>query len=235
MGILRLKKFILVFLILILCGCNVTYELEIKDNVIYENSDILVPKEKANNLEKNGTTLEQEINYTFESFHDVENNQEENKTRNFLLEKIDNANHIGLKYSNQYAYKAYNTSPIIKQCYEDVIIEFNDDILSINTSDYFKCFEYYEYIDNIKISLKTRYDVLAHNADDHEDNYYFWNINKNNYSNKNIKVKIDTSLDIVEYNEKTDEMINIGLISLGIVLGMGFVFVLIKFKTSNKK
>lgn len=246
MGFFNLKKLLLIFFLLLQCGCSVTYELEIKDDLIYEKSKLVISKEIANNVEKNGETLQDEINYTYESFHDVKNGQEDNKTREFTLNKIDDTYNIGLDYVNKYTFSNFKTSPIIKQCYENVDIEYENNIILINTSNHFKCFDYYSYLNDVKIMLKTNYEVINHNSDDKINDTYYWYINKNNYERKEIRISFseEDSRDFVEVlkeeakdldNNDYDNLFKYTFIILGLVSLVIIIFVFIKVKTSNKK
>ena len=227
MGVFKLKYFIIVAVILFLTGCGATYNIEIKDNKVYENATLSVPKSSLNDKDKNGFTNKEAVDYTFESLHDKYNNQEETKTRSFSLEKIDDENNYGLKYSNTLKLSNYEDSPLLEQCYDSVSIVNLNNKFSLRTSNVFNCFDYYEYLDNVDIKVISEYK-LTNNADEVEGNTYIWHVNKNNYHNKSIYFTIDSFK-----ASGSDTLANIVLIGVGILaIGAG-IWVYFKVKNSN--
>ena len=238
MGFFKIKKLLLFFSFLFLCGCSVDYTIEIKDDMVYENGNLIINKENIENKSGALGSLTDEIDYVYNNLHDIDNGQEEEKTRKFNLVKIDNNTHLGLKYEDIFKTNEYKNSPIIRQCYENVDIINNANYININTSSYFKCYDYYNYLDEVKVILKTDYNVTT-NSDENKDNTYYWHINRENYKNKSINISILKNENIS--NRDTDKKINISneyinllLYVLILIIILLFFSIAIKVKKSNK-
>lgn len=225
MGMFKIKKILLMFiLILLLSGCSVEYNVSLENDSFKENGSLIEKKENKDNLSKNGFSFEEQINYTYQSMHDVLNGQEMEKTQSFELKKIDTDKEIGLTYSNELKQNKYYLSPIIRQCYDNVSVKNSNNNIKISTGNYFKCFDYYELLNNVTVNFTTNYKVVNNNADEIKDNTYTWFINKNNFKNKEISIEIDKSE--ISYNTLLDEKESNVLIVflIGLVLTVIFVF-----------
>lgn len=204
MGMFKMKKILLMFiLILLLSGCSVEYNVSLENDSFKENGSLIEKKENKDNISKNGFSFEEQINYTYESMHDVLNGQEMEKTQSFELRKFDTDKEIGLTYSNELKQNKYYLSPIIRQCYDNVSVKNDNNNIKISTGNYFKCFDYYELLSNVTVNFTTNYKVVSNNADEIKDNTYTWFVNKNNFKNKAISIEIDKS--DITYNTLLDE------------------------------
>ncbi len=235
MGFFKLKTLIILSMLTFLCGCSANYEIEVKNGSIRENSQILVNKTNESIKEENGFSLEEELEYTYNSIHDIDNGQEETKTKHFELNKINNKDNIGLSYNNQLTFNNYEESPLIHQCYENINIINKTSSFSINTDKYFKCFDYYKYLDSVTITLKSDYKVLNTNADEEKKGIYYWYINKNNYTNKRINIDLSKEPKTVVDKVNLGDYSYIVFILLGLSLIILGLVVFIKVKNSNKK
>lgn len=225
MGMFKMKKILLMFiLILLLSGCSVEYNVSLENDSFKESGSLTEKKENKDNVSKNGFSFEEQINYTYQSMHDVLNGQEMEKTQSFELKKIDTDKEIGLTYSNELKQNKYYLSPIIRQCYDNVKVKNDNNNIKISTGNYFKCFDYYELLNNVTVNFTTNYKVVNNNADEIKDNTYTWFINKNNFKNKEISIEIDKS--DISYNTLLDEKESNVLIVflIGLVLTVIFVF-----------
>lgn len=190
-------------LILLLSGCSVEYNVSLENDSFKENGSLIEKKENKDNVSKNGFSFEEQINYTYQSMHDVLNGQEMEKTQSFELKKIDTDKEIGLTYSNELKQNKYYLSPIIRQCYDNVSVKNSNNNIKISTGNYFKCFDYYELLSDVTVNFVTNYKVNNNNADEIKDNTYIWTINKNNFKNKEISIEIDKTN--VSYNTLLNE------------------------------
>ena len=225
MGMFKIKKILLMFiLILLLSGCSVEYNVSLENDSFKESGSLIEKKENKDNVSKNGFSFEEQINYTYQSMHDVLNGQEMEKTQSFELKKIDTDKEIGLTYSNELKQNKYYLSPIIRQCYDNVSVKNSNNNIKISTGNYFKCFDYYELLNNVTVNFTTNYKVVNNNADEIKDNTYTWFVNKNNFKNKEISIEIDKS--DISYNTLLDEKESNVLIVflIGLVLTVIFVF-----------
>lgn len=205
MGMFKMiKKILLIFiLVFMLCGCSVEYNVTLDDETFKETGFLIEKKENKDYVSKNGFTFEKQLDYTYQSMHDILNGQETEKTQSFELKKIDTDKEIGLNYSNELEQNNYFLSPILRQCYDGVSVKNNNSYIKISTGNYFKCFDYYELLDNVTVNFTTNYKVVSNNADEIKENTYTWFINKNNYKTKEIAIQIDKS--VVSNNTTLDE------------------------------
>jgi len=239
MGVFKIKKIILIVTLCLLCGCTATYEIEVKDGKIYERgSAVKLKSELDNSVLNNGMTLEQEIDLTLSTMHDIENGQEEEKSRSFLLEKINNSNEIGLRYEHNFEDNKYLKSPILKQCYDDIVVKNTNTNISMNTISKFNCFDYYKQLDKVTFILTTDYKVYNSNYDEKKDNKYYWYINKENI-NKGIYVNIEKTKktfidDLKEENKNNSSFFKYVFSLLGVFLLLSVFIIFIKIKKSNK-
>ena len=238
MGFFNIKKIITIVLLISLCGCTATYEIEIKDNKIYEHGNAIKLKSELDNNLNNSMTLEEEIDFTLSSMHDKNNGQEEIKTRSFILEKINTNNEIGLKYENNYEIEKFINSPILKQCYDSVTVDNNEYNIKVSTSNKFNCFDYYKHLKKVTVILTTNYKVVSSNHNKKIDNKYYWYIDRNNQSegiNIDIEKKEVTWVDeLKEESVENNNFINYILICLGVCVLISGVIIFIKIKNSNK-
>ena len=96
----------------------------------------------------------------------------------------------------------------------------------MKTDEYFKCFDFYEDLDNLTINIKSDLLIKKHNADKVKGNTYSWNITKDNYENKSILLEIKTSNSNKKLNKKN--IIIITLLVLFITLAIIILKKLIK-------
>jgi len=235
MGFFKIKKTFLVLLFLILCGCSVKYDIKIEDDTIYENSTITVMNENLNNKSENGLSLEEELNFAFNSLHDVDNGQEEDKTKSFEIKKIKENDFVKLSYKNTFKLDNYSLSPLLKQCYDNVEIINNEEFFTIKTSNIFNCFDYYSYFNNIIITLKSDYNLLNGNYKEYKNGVYYWEFNKLNYDNAMINITLDKSNNIKKTEEKAKFIKKVLLPFAGVTFLIIVVVIFIKFMNSNKK
>lgn len=220
-----MKKIILFLIIILLSGCTVEYNIEIKDNKAAEKFII-----KVNNSEKeNLKYLHQNDFYVSLVPDEITYDKKETKKKDITQ----------FNYSHEYNLNDYEESNSLSSCFGAHNILYTKKYITISTSTGIKCMKQdYAYIfDSLKIVLKTNHQVKESNADKVDGYIYTWNIDKNNYSNKNIYIKLYKDKYVFNYeNEFYKQIALYGGISCAII---GIVtFIIIKFikkrKQSNK-
>lgn len=211
-----IKKIILLLVLtIILTGCNAEYNLEIKDGKVYEVSSFREEREKlGNNFQESEQTIKQVIDDAYDNFHDKNNLQEEEKTRSFLFSRINEEKFYGIEYKNEFEIDKYNDSPVIDQCYDEVKVTTENNILKISTNEYFKCYDFYEDLNIVTINITTNNKVKKNNADKIKNNTYTWTVTKDNAKNKKIVFEVDTT----KKGKAVDKKI--------VIIGVGGVFAL---------
>lgn len=218
-----MKKITLIFIIILCTACSANYDIIVSDNSIEEKSSILINKN-----EEDYDKLISELNANLYGAIESINNKD-----SLLLQNIDNDNEYGINYYNKYNFNNYNQSILLKECYENVDVYITNGYLNINTSDNFKCFEYYNYLSNINITVKTEYK-LSGNYDRKDGNTYIWNIDKTNYSGKPIKLSIKINKNNISNQSNVSKFFDIIIYLIIIIILVSFVVIYNKVKKSNK-
>jgi len=216
-----MKKIIFLLIILLLTGCSANFNVEIKQNTIEQNIFI-----QANNYELDGTLLNTIAKNVYIDKQDT------TVLGRFRL--LNNKNDNPLNAFVSYNINDYDYDYSLYICYDNQNITYSNNILKVETSDYFNCFDKYSIIDDVNINVTTGYKVLENNADKVDGNTYTWNITKSN--KKGIKLTLDTTVDEIQEEEKQKEKLNKNLIFIvmGTLVLFAFGTVLFVFIKSNK-
>lgn len=215
-------KFILINICLILLsGCTATYEINIKDDKIIE---------KLSLIETNTTLFDKVSDTGFtlrETFDGLLNENDIFSKKNYNVKSLNTDNQLGIEYSSSWAKSILNSS-ILNQCYDDFNVSTRDGIVTVETGNNFKCYEYYENLDSIKIIFKTNHKVINTNSQKKEGNSYIWNFSKD--GNKNIRISYYEN----EINKSIDVFTIVLIVVLVCIVGfIGFLFIK-KMQKNNK-
>lgn len=188
---MKIKK-ILIFIIMIflLCGCNATYNIDIEDNIINENLVLL--EENLSQINVVG-----ESGFSFSQLININTMDDPYANKPYNVEKIDDSSGLGLKYNQTSSIDDIENISVLNQCYIDFMIKTDENNIIVDTGDNFKCYEYFEYLDNVKIVLKTNHKVRSSNGTKNLDGTYTWNFDKN--SNHQIKFTISKEVEKKDY------------------------------------
>lgn len=232
-----MKKIILLIVgLFILSGCSATYNLEIYNDEYKENISVL--SEKADTTEMKDWNI-------------PTNADEENMDILLTTDKITGINYYAKKdsftnnhykyaYANEFSmtnyYKSYfavNSYDFFAVYYDDTDESGKKDLITISTSFKNLIFEKYPDLENLTINIKTNHRVYSNNADSKKDYTYTWNINKNNYADKAIQIRIYKDKYVLNYNQELSKKLYIFLIILGILL-VAMVIALLRMRKANK-
>lgn len=227
----RRKIVFIIVLLMLTTGCgNVSYNIDIRRDKIYENLNIEI---KNLELEESLQTLvEENINYYPEDVI-------KNTSYTVLNNTID---------LNNWFYNIYSISnnELVSMLYEDVNVETNGELTTVILKNYnkssFECGEFDEgcflTLDKIEVNLVSEYEITSSNAEfvDTKNNKYTWILDINSddiyfsYSNKilwNIVIK--------NYVREHYEMLTIVIVCSIIFIGVGIVIIkfLRKVKENN--
>lgn len=174
----RVKKIVLLICIILLTGCQATYEININDNTI---------SEKLKLIETNTSIFDvrDETGWTLRELYSSLLVSDQFSSNNYNVKSLSNDNRLGVEYKSKNLESVLNSS-ILNQCYINPSVEVKNDIVYIDTGIQFQCFEYYETLESIKIVLKTNHKVVSTNASEQKGNSYIWNFTKD--SDKRIEV-----------------------------------------------
>ncbi len=206
------KKIIIlgtVFL-LTMTGCSVEYNLTIDAENYEEKTDIMtdtsleVPEVYQDKNLIDYFDLSQNEYYEPIYFNPANYNFYEggyqNGTVYYDLKGYQNGNFKGLTLSHTFDNNDFYRSNAIKSCFDELDIQRQDEYILIRTSNKCKIFDNYSILNNITVKIKTSLEVIVTNADSVDDNVYTWNITRENYNNKPIRLTLaksdDTSKEI---------------------------------------
>lgn len=224
-----MKKTVIIILFLVLCGCTANYNVEIKDNRIIENMSIIENDFSKLNKENDiGSTMDKSFDsLTVKSIYDE---------KNYNITRIKDNTKSGVEYNKEFSMEDFNTETIAKQCFKNFMYVSNEKGFYIDTGKDSNCFQIYEYLDQINVTLKSSYVVKDNNADKIDGNIYIWNINRDNYKDKRIKISFlyNNAVDNIKKEESYSKIVNFILYSLGIVILIVCIIIYEKVRKSNK-
>lgn len=209
-----MKKILLLIICLFcLTGCTLNYEINFGYTMIEEHINATMDGniyEIASSIDGDGFYLEKEI---------VEGNIPSIKGfKDFYTRKIkvkNNSSVVDLDYI--YKYDEYENSYLLTRCFEKTYVKNTDDYLYVSLGGNFKCFKE----DDIQIKVSSMYDVVKHNANKVEDNYYIWDIKLSDDENK---VEFYISKEITEKENNKVSGWKIVIIILFGIIGL-FIFI----------
>ncbi len=210
------KIILLIILVLLLTGCKATYNISF-DKDINESIKIYTSNTNIETANKETVNKVSEELYNFEYGYEY-----------YKKEKYYEGNNTGYNYTHKFDYEDYNMYTELQKCYDDFNYSNDDNTVSLSTSELFTCFDYYPEIEEVTINMTSQYNITSSNADKVDGNTYTWIINKDNYQNKPLEIKINKKQ---EYKEKkiTSKMI----ITFGIFLIL-VLYLLLSIKKNKK-
>lgn len=216
----KIKLIIIIVIVFLASGCTATYELSIKDNKVIENLKIVETNISLFDVRMDsGWTLRE----TFESL----SNGDQFTDENYKIRSLNTSSQLGVEYKSDSLNSVINSS-ILNQCYINPSVTELDGIITIDTGNNFKCFEYYENLETIEIIFETNHEIVSTNAQKTDGNKYIWNFTED--SDKQIIISY-----YEDFVKKSLDWASIVIISIMVVLVSIFAYFLIKkYKESNE-
>ena len=202
-----MKKLLIIPLLILLTGCTANINIKLNDSTV---EHIIKLTEEAKTVESLDIDMDHiEDNETLQKFAKdltlFENNTDIKRTF------IDENDAYGYRYVQTLPYEKLETNSLIMDCYDDIEVE-KEDTLKITTSKEFKCFDEYETLDEVNLTISSDYELIDTNADVIGGNEYTWIINKND-TNKPISL----SLKVKDTNKNDMTIVSIIFIILIII------------------
>lgn len=221
----KIKVLIAAIIVLFLTGCDAEYNLEVSGGGIKESVNFTVP-----NTESNSKIVDEYYKSKYMSYYSMD----ANKSYNYNKEKIENDEKIGMNLSYEYSIKNYEKSSLLDYCYYKKSVAKAGDYIVIETDGKTRCFykDGTKNLDKLTVNIKTDLKVLENNADQVKDDTYTWIINTDNYENKPIKMKIDTTAKTNESNFWV--IVTFIIVGVLIVAGLIVLFMYFKNRKNNK-
>lgn len=223
-----IKKLFLILITFLFTGCNVIYDVQIKDKKTEESLTI---------DSINVSIYNEELNRKRYSLYSQSNssNPYEQTDDSYATYDIFKINDNSLKYLYKYN-SNYSDSNIANSCYEYFSVDTDENKVSILTGNSFKCFELINELDSVTININSNYKVIQSNADKIVGKKHTWYITRENASNKPIIFVYDKSkknMTIMQY--LIDNVPLVVVVGTTLMLG-GITFLIIntKKKKANK-
>ncbi len=225
---MHMKKSFLILILFLFTGCDVIYDIQIKDKKIEES--LTIESMNINNYNE-------ELNKKRYSLYSQSNssNPYEQTDDSYATYDIFKVGDNGLKYLYKYN-SNYNDSNIANSCYQFFSVDTKENEVSILTGNKFYCFDVYEELDSVTININSNYKVIQSNADKIVGKKHTWYITRENASNKPIIFVYDKSkknMTIMQY--LMDNVPLVVVVGTTLMLG-GITFLIIntKKKKANK-
>lgn len=218
-----MKKLIIFVLFIFITGCSVDYNLEVSNNSFKEKIDVVIDKsENSQSVGDSSVELDDQLTpFIEEPINAFFTPNKENYKKK--VKEFDNYYKISLSYN--FNFSEFKKSNSLNSCFENVEIKEEDNKYYIHAYGAFYCL--YEDVFNIK--LKTKNNVINHNANSVNDNLYVWNIDNQNVNNVDVKIEINKGLPYKRL------IINISiLISVVLIIGFIIYYLFLSNKENNK-
>lgn len=219
---MKIRKIVLLAMLsFILTGCEVTYNLTVKKDLMIESADFIYEKNDTNEA-----IVDDYIKNNTMAYYDMDSR----RTFYYESQKILNEKNVGLRLNYEYNSDKLQNSSLLDRCYYKKSIVKTNDYILISTDGKATCFytDDNKNIDKLTINIKTDLEVVENNADKVSNNTYTWYIDEDNYKNKPVNIKINLAESGINDTTKTI------LIIISVVLAISIIFVLF-IKHRNKK
>ncbi len=209
-----MKKIVLVFLVMLLSGCKVEYNLDFQDETLIEDVKVFLPLSLEEDVEllkrmKPSAILGVVGNYKYEINHFEENE-----------------NFIG-NYKYSYDYTNFGRAYYLNECFDAVsFVKTDDGRYMLNTSTGFNCmvFEYMK-VDEYQVNITSNREVLESNGLTEGDNVYSWTITEDNASTFKLSI---TFGDVIINDASIFEKYLLFFVIIGLSIISLIVYVIIK-------
>jgi len=226
------KVIILLCCVFFVTGCSAEYEL-VYENDIFNESLKIISKRTENLINDINNSYNESylVDYKIELGDMTEYEYISKYGKGYNKELIDVNDIYGFKLG--YSYEKdndYLNSAIVYSLFRDFTISDN----FIKASKINNIFNVYPNLTEIIISFKTDNNVVETNADKTDNNVYYWNINRDNYANKNIYINyIKREVLITDEGYLTGNIIKYIFMGLGIIVLIAIPNIYEKVKKSN--
>ncbi len=248
---MRKKFLLLIGITLILCGCNATYELEIKDEKIKESFYV-------NETDLLRTEIKDDMNMSFRDYSQLYGEYSDIYTNYYTVfadrakgelceitetddcsiyekEFIDTAEETGFKLKHEFTFKEYENAAIPMELFPEFRSEYDKQKLTIRLGNNMSFLKSYEGLEKVNFVIKTNYRVLNTNAKQTSNGVYMWSFDQmTEQALVSPYIIIDTTTKIATRNEN----LTIIVIVLSIIIIVFLVFLLTnlykKYQINNR-
>lgn len=187
------RNILLLGCLVLLSGCTVNYNVEVKNDKIYETIEGKVTEEEAKPSIEGRT----DVNPIYYNLYEVQSPLINNDDAKYDKTITPNGEYQDFTFNYVYDYN-YNKSRIINKCFEMKLVEEDENSLYVKLAGHFGCL----YSDKVTINVKSNYAVTEHNADKVKDGVYTWVIDKDNKNDVDIMMSILKNVDYQDTSKK---------------------------------
>lgn len=230
---MKKSKILLSIIVLVFCsGCTVNYDLNInRINDISEN--VMLSATDGNDIAEFAD---------FNSYIPIDKNADDSGVFDskvdgveYYTQKINSSSDKLLFSYNHTNFNTFSNDYITNNAYKYVTITRNDDSLILSTSKLNLAFDRYDNLDEVVVTITSRYKLIETNADSSEKYKYTWTIDRSNYDDKYLYLSLDTSERKNTLTEDIEEMNLFAYLPLIIIIVVIVVAVWLFIKRSEKK
>lgn len=195
-----MKKFFLLFFLILFAGCEATYNLDVDD--FYKEDASIVENDSVNlgytfsgmdMSEYANFYLIKEIPYHYDDEYVPEDYVRFDNISYYEVDDLSNDSQVGLRLKSEFKnIDGFSRSNLLWKSCKNKSINKNKDSINIDASG-FKSFDEYKILDKITVNIKSKYSSIRNNADSVKNGIYTWIITRDNYLSKNISLKLKTS------------------------------------------
>lgn len=217
-----MKKIIsLILAILLLTGCSAKYDITFTDDKIKDEIRVYTDSDTVNNATQSTINSFSNKILEWERGHD-----------HYTREVYTDNGITGYLYKYDFNYDEYDAMSQIRKCYEDFELTYNDSEIILKTSNKFLCQNYYKDVTDLTITINTDKVIISSNADEINGNTHTWKINKTNYNNKPLEIKINRQ---EIYKPKKENPLNLTQILIFILFILLIIVYIINRKSIKKR
>lgn len=217
-----MKKIIsLILAILLLTGCSAKYDITFTDDKIKDEIRVYTDSDTVNNATQSTINSFSNKILEWERGHD-----------HYTREVYTDNGMTGYLYKYDFNYDEYDAMSQIRKCYEDFELTYNDSEIILKTSNKFLCQNYYKDVTDLTITINTDKVITSSNADEINGNTHTWKINKTNYNNKPLEIRINRQ---ETYKPKVENPLNLTQILIIILFILLIIVYIINRKSIKKR
>jgi len=213
--VFNMKKIsILLFTLFLVTGCDVKYKLHIGNKQLDENISI---------LEINSLISKTDVSKQLDKI-EMFNFDDSSPFGYYIHQKVLGDTSSGLDLSATYSDSTFNQyAVLIDQCYDTSNLVYGTNIITLNTSKTFKCFDQLNG-GSIAVMISTDYYVIESNADQSSNEVYTWNLKAG--ADNTISIKISKTN---PNPDKINEFLNNDYAAIIVIFGTIGVLIVIAY------
>lgn len=248
---MKKKIFVLFISVILLTGCDITYDLKISKKNIEEMTTVIEDSTKFYNDNQDQLFYSNYVNTPIPLSKNVPiptpnsnnatnpNQGDIRDVKYYNVNNISSDGEIGMIYKGKFNVNSIGESRFASAGAPDCSFNEKNNVYSLNVSNLSRMFKQFPSLDSITVNITCDDVVVSNNADKKSGNVYTWYVTKENYDKKSIEFKF-SDLSMTNYakqgfdnaikNTPNKEMI---LISIILIVCLVVLYCFVKRKTIN--